>query len=100
MKNTKFIPNKGQTKAFERVISAIKQANKKGLVFYGKQNHLVAYTKAAENYISQFDFEDTITPSFNGGIVHYLSDNVLRDSGADDYSNYKSIFDNPDFESK
>lgn len=84
----KHIPNKKQIQAFEDVIEAINKARKLRLVFYGKQDNLVAYTKEADMYISNFDFEKTLSTGFKA--VPFLQDNVLDDSGADDYSCYLS----------
>lgn len=83
-----------QEKAFNKVIKAIKDAKKKGLVFYGKQNNLVAYTKQAETYI-----ETDIDGCWfgKGKVIDYLSANVLSDSGADDYALYRTTEDAQNF---
>ncbi len=84
---SKHIPNKKQTKAFEQVIKAIDRAKKAGLVFYGKQDNLVAYTKQANDYIKQYDFDRICATGYRA--IPYISDSCLTDSGADDYPCYK-----------
>lgn len=84
-------PTKAQEKAFKDVISAIKKAKKAGLVFYAKQWNLVAYRKEADDYLESFNFSEVL--SGKGSVVEYLSDNVLSDSGADDYGRYISFED-------
>lgn len=79
-------PNKKQKEAFNDVIKAINNAKKLGLVFYGKQECLIAYSKAADDYINKFDFSKTLSTGLK--VVPYLCSNVLSDSGADDYSCY------------
>lgn len=79
------IPNKKQEEAFNDVIKAINKAKKLGLVFYGKQYSLVAYTKEADKYIGS-DVWNTLRTGFN--VIPHLTKNVLSDSGADDYSCY------------
>jgi len=89
----KYIPSQVQVKAFENVIKAIRDANKKGLVFYGKQENLVAYTKEADRYANQFDFGNLLRG--RGCEIHFLNESILIDSGADDYGRYMSIEDEP-----
>jgi hypothetical protein len=84
----KHTPNKKQIEAFNDVIIAMEKAIKLGLNFYGKQNFLVAYTKNADNYINKYDFEKTLTTG--NKVVPYLQEQILNDSGADDYSCYIS----------
>ena len=81
-------PNQKQIKAFENVINAFKEAQKTGLVFYGKQEYLVAYTKNAYEYFKKYDSERTFNSKHK--IIPYLSDSVLIDTGSDDYSRYLS----------
>ena len=82
----KFAANKKQQEAFNKVIKAIENAQKLGLVFYGKQENLVAYTKQAHNYIEE-DFSSSLYG--DGNQIEHLSKNVLFDSGADDYGRYR-----------
>lgn len=85
--------NKEQEVAFNKVIKAIKQAKAKGLCFYGKQDSLVAYTKTADNYMRQYDF-DRLLGRCNS-VIPYLAETVLHDSGADDYAQYYNPEDQP-----
>lgn len=95
MKNEKYIANKSQVAAFNKVIKAIQAAKKTGLVFYAKQWNIVAYTKEADNYIENIiGFERSLRGG--NGQVHNLSSNILADSGADDYGSYATTEDNPD----
>lgn len=87
----KHTPNKAQEKAFERVEKAINAAQKAGLVFYGKQWELVAYTKKANNYIRESGVYDSAR------IIPYLSAMVLEDSGADDSISYRTDEDEQKF---
>lgn len=90
MSNT-FEPTEKQKKAFKAVIAAIKRANKSGLVFYGKSDYLVAYKKNADEYIDEVDFSDGLATGFSE--IEHLSARALSDSGADDYSCYRSYED-------
>jgi len=81
-----------QKKAFKVVEIAIKKAQKTGLVFYGKSGSLVAYTKDAANYTDE-NFESC----FGFGTGHQIDciskTGLIRDSGADDYPNYRTKAD-------
>ena len=81
----KFTPTIEQEKAYKDVIKAIKKAKKLGLVFYGKSGALVAYTKQADDYIEN-NFRESLRG--RGGQVDNLHENILADSGADDYGSY------------
>lgn len=91
------IPNKKQEEAFKEAVKAIKKCKRLGLRVYGKQNSLVAYTKDADDYISDNDL--MAQRKFCGEIPH-LANTCLQDSGADDYPNYATYEDqekhNPD----
>ena len=96
---SKHIPNERQKKAFAQVIKAIERAKKAGLVFYAKSNALVAYTKNADDYANQWDFS-TLLSRAEGRTIPFLGENILTDSGADDYVGYMTKEDqkkyNPD----
>jgi hypothetical protein len=92
---SKFSATGKQQQAFNDVIAAIKKAKKSGLVFYGKQNALVVYTKSANNYISESDFEKLLGTGYNE--IPYLSSDILEDSGADDYACFLSKLDEETF---
>jgi len=82
-------PTHEQEKAFKKVESAMKNAKKTGLRFYGKSDVLIAYTEEAANY-QNIDFNACL--SGDGSTIPYLSArNVLDDSGADDYACYLSL---------
>jgi hypothetical protein len=88
----KFTPNKEQIAAFKKVKNAIKEAQKKGLVFYGKSGNLVAYTKQADEYNNEVDFCDTLGNGFSQ--IECISETgLIVDSGADDYPEYRSQAD-------
>ncbi|MBC7750068.1 MAG: hypothetical protein H7Z76_16105 [Methylotenera sp.] len=87
----KFSPTKVQEDAFKKVEKAIKEAKKKGLVFYGKSGSLVAYTKQADKYIEE-DFKSSL--SGQGNQVECISKTgLINDSGADDYGSYRTKSD-------
>lgn len=81
-----------QNKAFKAVARAIKKAQKTGLVFYGKSGSLVAYTKDAADY-SDSDFESCFGFGTGSQIDCISETGLIRDSGADDYPNYKTEAD-------
>jgi len=87
-----FSPNKEQILAFKKVEKAIKDAQKKGLVFYGKSGNLVAYTKQADNYNNEVDFSRTLGTGF-GQIPNISKSGLIVDSGADDYPCYRTQAD-------
>lgn len=93
--DVKFNPTKKQEKAFKLVIAAINRAKKSGLVFYGKQGSLVAYKKQADDYVNQN--EDKVEHGKGKQIIH-LGENVLADSGADDYPSYVTVGDEKRYE--
>ncbi len=86
----KFTLTDEQEKAFKKVISAMKKAQKTGLVIYAKQYDLVAYTREANDYIEE-NFEKSLATGFNQ--VENISIACLADSGADDYGCYRSQSD-------
>ena len=87
-----FSPSKEQETAFKKVAKAIKDAQKIGLVFYGKSGSLVAYTKQADKYNNEVDFQETLGTGLNE--VDFISQTgLISDSGADDYACYRSVFD-------
>lgn len=97
----KHLANKRQQKAFEKVVKAMENAKKLGLVFYAKQWTLVAYTKDADNYAEQNCPLHKLSYVENCGVIPYLDAyGLLSDSGADDYAVYISDKDakkyNPD----
>lgn len=85
------IATKEQQKAFKALEKAFKKCNQVGLAIYGKQYHLTAYTKEAEAYIEQFNFESIMGGA--GDVVPHLHIKVLADSGADDYARYRNKAD-------
>lgn len=80
-------PNKIQEAAFKKVVKAMQEAKKAGLVFYGKSDVLVAYTRQAEDYVNQHGFSKLLGRGTRQ-IPNLLGRNVLHDSGADDYPCY------------
>jgi hypothetical protein len=90
----KHSPTEKQKKAFKDVITAINKAKRLGLVFYGKCNNLVAYTEQANEYFNG-DFEMFLGTGFSQ--IENLCENVLSDSGGDDYSQYKTQADYDEF---
>jgi len=82
-----FIANEKQEKAFNKVISAMKAAKKLGLHFYGKQDILVACTTKANSYINDNGMAYLLKQDHEP-IPYLTGDNVLSDSGADDYENF------------
>lgn len=87
-----FSPNKEQILAYKKVFKAIKEAQKKGLVFYGKSGNLVAYTKQADKYNNEVDFSETLGTGFSQ--IDCISESgLITDSGADDYPCYRSQSD-------
>lgn len=87
MAKIKAIITPDQEKAFNKVVNAIKAANRTGLVFFGKQNSLVAYTKDAADYENLHGI-DRLTTNYNSerGEIPHIGAPILADSGADDYS--------------
>lgn len=79
-----FTPNEKQEKAFDAVVKAMKEAKKIGLVFYGKGDTLVAYTKVADDYVNKHDTWELIGNK-NEQLPCLSCLKVLSDSGADDY---------------
>jgi hypothetical protein len=87
-----FSPNEEQIIAYKKVKKAIKEAQKKGLVFYGKSGSLVAYTKEADKYNDEVDFSQTLGTGFSQ--IDCISEKgLIVDSGADDYPCYRSQAD-------
>lgn len=86
-----FTPTLKQEKAFKKVEIAIKKAQKLGLVFYGKSESLVAYTKQADRYIEE-DFDNSLGTGFNQ-IESISQTGLISDSGADDYACYRTKHD-------
>lgn len=82
-----FSPTAEQKRAFYKVEKAIKNAKKLGLVFYGKQDSLVAYTEKANNYIEKEGFFECLTGR-GSQIDHVSALGLINDSGADDYARY------------
>ena len=80
-----------QRKAFNSVARAIKKAQKTGLVFFSKSSDLVAYTEAASDYVDQ-DFEACFCTR-NSQIESISRSGLIRDSGADDYPEYRTYED-------
>lgn len=90
----KKISNK-QRLAFEKVVTAIRDAQKQGLAFYGKQEKLVAYTKEASNYIVINDLTEI---KYTGNAqIECLAESLLTHSGADDYPMYLLPHHNPNY---
>lgn len=91
------IPNKRQQEAFDKAVRAILNLQKVGLVVYGKQQNLVAYTTAADEYAQQYSPLDKMGYC---GQIPCLNKECLTDTGADDYAGYISDEDrikfNPD----
>jgi len=85
---------KGQAKAFAQVIKAMKRAQSKGLMFYGKQWSLVAINKETAKYESDNDILNNRRCNGDNEIENF-SCHILADSGADDYANYLSNADDP-----
>jgi hypothetical protein len=84
---TNFNPTSKQQQAFKRVERAIKDAKKEGLIFYGKSQSLVAYTKEADDYIRTNGFEKCF--GTNAGQIPCISKlDLINDSGADDYPQF------------
>ena len=77
-------PNKEQKIAFDKVVLAIKNANKKGLVFSGMCDELIAHTTDALEYAN-----NNMRWGECGITIPYLSSISLSDSGADDPPTYK-----------
>ena len=88
----KFTPNEKQEKAFEKVAKAIKDAQKTGLVFYGKSGQLVAYTKQADEYVESNGFLNCFGTK-QGQIPNISKSELIKDSGADDYPQFMSAAD-------
>lgn len=84
---------KNQADAFSQVIKAIEKMHKTGLVLFGKQFDLVAMTKDTAIYESDNDLLSKRGDGDND--LEVLSASVLWDSGADDYSHYKTNEDDP-----
>lgn len=91
----RFLPTKQQKKAFDRVRKAMAAATKAGLVFYGKQGSLVAYTKYADDYVEEHGFDKLLGNGCKQIPTMFLP---ITDSGADDYPSFKRAEDDPDFE--
>lgn len=92
-KNKYHIPNATQKRLYRNVIRAIERAQRGGLVFFGKQWYLTAYTVEANEYIRN-------SPSYasdgqGNGDIPNLAEKVLEDSGADDTFFYDEPEDNP-----
>jgi hypothetical protein len=85
---------KAQKKAFDSVVKAINRAKSLGLAFYGKQDSLVAYTNQADDYVNEIGFDRSLRGVAQ---IPYISAIVLTDSGADDYSCYKTQADKEKF---
>ena len=81
----KFTPTKKQEDAFKEVVKAFKKARRTGLVFYGKDNNIVAYKGNADEYI---DDHDCACATGFQQIEHLSSGRCIIDSGADDYGSY------------
>lgn len=84
---------KKQAAAFSQVIKAIERLHNTGLVLFGKQFNLVGMTKETALYERDNDLLDRDGKGNNG--LEYVSANVLFDSGADDYTHYKTNSDDP-----
>jgi hypothetical protein len=84
---------KKQADAFSQVVKSIERLHKTGMVLFGKQFDLVAMTKDTAIYESDNDLLSRDGRGRNG--LEYLSASVLWDSGADDYTHYKSNDDDP-----
>lgn len=86
-----FSPTEEQKLAYKKVAKAIKEAKRKGLVFYGKSGSLVAYTKQADAYVESIGFEKCLG---GYGQIDCISETgLIKDSGADDYPSYQSLED-------
>ena len=84
----KFTPTKKQEDAFKDVVKAFKKAKKTGLVFYGKQDSIVAYKKNADDYL---DVGLHVCCGTGYSQVECLNSlGCIDDSGADDYGSYLS----------
>lgn len=98
MKQENHNPTEEQEKAFLSVVRAINRAKKKGLVFYGKQTSLVAFTDVASKYMFNSPGYCLSNPWENGLIPHLSGCGLLNDSGADDDAYYNSIEDSEKFD--
>ena len=78
-----------QIKAFKGIERAIKKAQKTGLVLYGKSGSLVAYTEDAANYADS-DFKSCFGYGTGHAIDCISEAGLIRDSGGDDYPNYRT----------
>lgn len=87
-----FSPNEEQIKAYKKVKKAIKEAQKKGLIFYGKSDSLVAYTKQADDYINNVGIEKSLATGFSQ-IPCISESGLIADSGADDFNCFISKAD-------
>lgn len=89
MKRENFEITPEQKKAFNKVIKAIKEAKKTGIVFYAKSNDLCVYQNKAMKHAvplhltGRFDYKNPIP---------YESATVLADSGADDTEYFEKGF--------
>lgn len=81
--------NKKQEEAFKEVVKAFQKARKLGLVFYGKSDTLIAYTKQADNYIDQVPFHQACATGYSS-LPCLTALKCISDSGADDYGSYRS----------
>lgn len=91
-----FTPTQEQEKAFKRVENAIKNAQKLGLVFYGKSGNLVAYRKEADDYVDNYGFDNCLGNGYPQ-IPNISVSGLIKDSGADDYPSFISESDKEEF---
>lgn len=84
---------KKQANAFSQVIKSIERLHKTGLVLFGKQFDLVAMTQETALYEREHGLLSRRGRGKNS--LEYLCAGVLFDSGADDFTNYKTDSDDP-----
>lgn len=85
---------KKQARAFAKVIKAMEAAKETGLVFFGKQWDLVAFTKETAYYEREHDIISNRNTK-GDNYLENLSETILFDCGADDYGRYMKNSDDP-----
>lgn len=89
MKREDFELTTEQKKAFNKVVKAIKEANKAGISFYAKSDSLCAYQSEAMKHaapLHSMGIKDYANP------IPYVGANVLAGSGADDTEHFEKGF--------
>ncbi len=97
MKIEDFEITEKQEKAFKELVKAFKKCKKSGLVLYGKQDQITAYSVKAFESDRACPLADIYDEDRNNPIPYISASRCISDSGADDEQYFKKgVIDKPE----